>query len=336
MSKVLRRPMFRGGRVDSRGTGITSGLDEGYADGGRVGFQGGGDYFTNTQFGSGGPGMGSPRAYESFKDFLEQINISYPELDIIDIYDNNPSDAIKILEGMGLISEGKKDMKTKIAIDANGAITSVQIISGGSAYGIGNTLTVVGVATTAGHVVGVVSVTSIYNNVGDVIRLSGVSSEYYQGYNSLYRISSVENSRTIVATSATTVSGFSTTGVPSALITDSYIYNTGKSIPISSLTYDNVSGIATVVTSATSHGLDVGNVVSLVGATTSLYNGDFVVSEDLDLTTFRLNIGASTNHGFATWLYRGHSALCIDIALSTQFLNLYSRLFCWGRFCSWS
>jgi hypothetical protein len=51
MSKVLRRPMFRGGRVDSRGTGITSGLDEGYADGGRVGFQGGGDYFTNTQFG---------------------------------------------------------------------------------------------------------------------------------------------------------------------------------------------------------------------------------------------------------------------------------------------
>ena len=27
MSKILRRPMFRGGAVDSRGTGITSGLD---------------------------------------------------------------------------------------------------------------------------------------------------------------------------------------------------------------------------------------------------------------------------------------------------------------------
>ena len=35
MSKVLRRPMFRGGRVNSRGTGITSGLD-------RPGLQGGG------------------------------------------------------------------------------------------------------------------------------------------------------------------------------------------------------------------------------------------------------------------------------------------------------
>ena len=33
MSRILRRPMFRGGRVDSRGTGITSGL----ANGGQIG-----------------------------------------------------------------------------------------------------------------------------------------------------------------------------------------------------------------------------------------------------------------------------------------------------------
>jgi len=38
MSRILRRPMFRGGRVDSRGTGITSGL----AGGGRVGYEPGG------------------------------------------------------------------------------------------------------------------------------------------------------------------------------------------------------------------------------------------------------------------------------------------------------
>ena len=38
MSKILRRPMFRGGRVNSYGTGIASGL----ADGGRVGFYRGG------------------------------------------------------------------------------------------------------------------------------------------------------------------------------------------------------------------------------------------------------------------------------------------------------
>jgi len=40
MSRILRRPMFRGGRVDSRGTGITSGLS--YNNGGRVGYLTGG------------------------------------------------------------------------------------------------------------------------------------------------------------------------------------------------------------------------------------------------------------------------------------------------------
>jgi len=48
MSKILRRPMFRGGPVDSRGTGITSGL--GYEAGGRVGYNmGGGQFKTGTE-----------------------------------------------------------------------------------------------------------------------------------------------------------------------------------------------------------------------------------------------------------------------------------------------
>ena len=48
MSRILRRPMFRGGPVDSYNTGIASGLgDKGYADGGRVGFQVGGGLFSS-------------------------------------------------------------------------------------------------------------------------------------------------------------------------------------------------------------------------------------------------------------------------------------------------
>jgi len=55
MSKILRRPMFRGGAVDSRGTGITSGL--GYEAGGRVGYQKGdlvlgGDLYTKDDYSS--------------------------------------------------------------------------------------------------------------------------------------------------------------------------------------------------------------------------------------------------------------------------------------------
>ena len=46
MSRILRRPMFRGGKViDSRGTGITSGL----YDGGRVGLANGGNTVTGGQ-----------------------------------------------------------------------------------------------------------------------------------------------------------------------------------------------------------------------------------------------------------------------------------------------
>ena len=52
MSKILRRPLFRGGRVDSTGVGITHGLDEGlhqshhsgYATGGRVRYAEGSGY----------------------------------------------------------------------------------------------------------------------------------------------------------------------------------------------------------------------------------------------------------------------------------------------------
>ena len=43
MSRILRRPMFRGGRVDSYGTGIASGL----ATGGRVGLYRGGSLSYN-------------------------------------------------------------------------------------------------------------------------------------------------------------------------------------------------------------------------------------------------------------------------------------------------
>jgi len=39
MSRILRRPLFRGGPASSDGVGITSGLNNGYESGGRVGYQ---------------------------------------------------------------------------------------------------------------------------------------------------------------------------------------------------------------------------------------------------------------------------------------------------------
>ena len=79
----------------------------------------------------------------------------------------------------------------KITFNASGTITEVNIMDGGSAYGVGNTMAVVGVATTTGYSQAVVQVSAIYDNVGDTIRVIGVKSESLQNYNDLYRITGV-------------------------------------------------------------------------------------------------------------------------------------------------
>ena len=55
-------------------------------------------------------------------------------------------------------------------------------MDGGSAYAVGNRLHVVGIATTSTlgiQTSAIVTVTEIYDNTGDVVRLTGVTSETY-------------------------------------------------------------------------------------------------------------------------------------------------------------
>ena len=56
------------------------------------------------------------------------------------------------------------------------------------------------------------------DNIGDVIRVAGVSSESYAGYNDLYRITDVATlvlATSITVASASTVSGSATVGIGS-------------------------------------------------------------------------------------------------------------------------
>ena len=183
-----------------------------------------------------------------------------------------------------------------VTIDAVGGITSCTIMDGGSAYGVGNTMHVVGIATTTGWNVGVVSVTGIYDNAGDVIRVAGVTSALCQDYNQLYRIVGVDtgNSKQVNVSSASTVGIALTAGLGSDLTTNALIYQTGASINISSLTYDRVSGIATVVTSG-NHGLRVNNKIRIVGSNNDYYNNSYVVTKNVGLTTFTMNVGVGTS-----------------------------------------
>ncbi len=183
-----------------------------------------------------------------------------------------------------------------IKIDSFGGITDINIMDGGSAYGVGNTMHVVGVATTSSHSVGVVSVTNIYDNAGDVLRVVGVTSALTQDYNQLYRIVGITTGLTkqINVSSASTVGTALTVGLGADLTSSAAVYPTGASLSISSLNYDRVSGVATVTTAA-NHGLRVDNRIRIAGANNDYYNKEFVVTENVGLTTFVMNVGVGTS-----------------------------------------
>ena len=181
----------------------------------------------------------------------------------------------------------------KLTVNSVGNITEVKIIDGGSAYGVGNTLTIVGVPTFTGYVPALLTVSHIYNNEGDSIRISGVSSESYSGYNDIYRITSIPNTKSIIVSSASSITNYSTVGA--TLTENAYGYLTGNTLNVSSLVYDKSTGIATVTTSQ-NHALQVDNKIRLSGATADLYNGDFIVTNVVGLTTFILNIAVSASN----------------------------------------
>ena len=211
------------------------------------------------------------------------------------------------LVAIGSSSTGQ-NATVKISVGSTGAIDSVKIMDGGSAYGIGNSMHVVGVGTTTGYSPAILTVDKIYDNVGDVIRITGVSSESYSGFNNLYRITSVgigtEYTSQVTVSSASTLTGFSTTGIGVTLTSSAYLYQTGEAVNISAFTYNKTTGIG-IVTSVNGHGFGVDQKVRLVGANQDLYQGSFVVTKILDnLATpsysFSVNIGSGTTAPTAT------------------------------------
>jgi hypothetical protein len=182
--------------------------------------------------------------------------------------------------------------RVSIDVNATGNVESVQIMDGGSRYVVGNTLSLippVGIGTTTGFVPATVTVSTISNNVGDVISLSGYTG-VSTGYNNLYRITSIPANNRIVVASAGIVTNFSTTFTTQ----NSIAVITGKSLSISAFTYDRAFGIATVTTSS-AHDLSFNQKVKLDGFTQSLYNKDVSVSRVISSTSFEVvGIGTST------------------------------------------
>ncbi len=203
-----------------------------------------------------------------------------------------------------LVGTGYSDVgehaTAKIVTGSSGEITAITVMDGGSAYGIGNSMFVAGISTFAGFSSAIVTVDSIYNNVGDTVRISGVNSEGFIDYNQLYRITDVPvgGATSVTVASASSVGNYTETGIGATNATGSFLQVTGESIGISSLTFDRVSGLGTVATS-NRHGLSVDQKITISGATgagADVYNGSFVITEIVGTggTGFTINLGIST------------------------------------------
>ena len=172
-------------------------------------------------------------------------------------------------------------------------MTGVKIMEPGCNYVVGDVLNVTGTATTTGFTTGTVTVSAINNNIDDSLSVMGVAGVDYKQFNTLYRISGVTTTQQISVQVTEPISGGSTTGIGSTATLRASQVLTGKSLVVSDVTFNNEVGLATITTTQ-AHGFVVNNAATIVGSTSALYNGTFIVKENVGLTTFVVDVGITT------------------------------------------
>jgi len=165
---------------------------------------------------------------------------------------------------------------------SSGAINTYEIVDNGSGYVVGETLATVGAVGTGATF----TVAAIRNDVGKAVQVVGVVTTGFGGestpYNGIFRISSIQGAKQF--TVETLVSG----GVYSS---GGLVYVADRAIGITSIVYNSTTGIATVSTGSTSHGLFVDNSFSIIGTSQTQFNGTYLVESRVGLSTFSVNLG---------------------------------------------
>jgi len=186
----------------------------------------------------------------------------------------------------------------RVQVSSAGTLSSVFIMDGGSAYGVGNTMSVVGIATTTGHTAGTVRVTKVYSNIGDSLTLERIS-ELYHDYNTTYEINTVDDgeTRSFDVISSTPVGiGSTLGGIGETNASDAFAYLNGPSFNITASDFTPATGIATFTTGINPHGLQVNDKVFIGGATgdSEAFNGPFLIQRVDSLSELVINVGVST------------------------------------------
>ena len=197
------------------------------------------------------------------------------------------------LIGFG-VSEVGRNATLSITVNGGGSISSVRIMDPGSAYGIGNTLGLVGVGTVGSGAV--ITVTGVNRSDGTVIDLSGVTID---NYNTLYRVTGVEvgKDKEFIVSSASTISSpYTGVGIGITATANTLAIPTVKAIKVSSIVYSPTTGTASI-TCEENHGFEAGNKILLAGADDAFFNREFIVNQvnkSISQAVFVVNAGIST------------------------------------------
>ena len=178
----------------------------------------------------------------------------------------------------------------------NGVVTGVDLVDGGSAYGVGNTMTIDG-----GDGNGVVGVTSISRDDLGTVQLVGVGTvgnRKSSGYNGVWGIATSAMTANTLSVSET---GSGTLGVHTESNGVAIIGNLNSTISNIVGVTTTLAGIVTVTTTA-AHGLSVGNKIRILGVvddTENAHNGDHIVNKIVGINTFTIEAtpGISWNTG---------------------------------------
>ena len=194
------------------------------------------------------------------------------------------------LENSALIG---RNASAKITVSAAGTITGASLLDGGCGYGIGNTMTVSSFPAGAPSVAGVVSVTSIFTNIGDGLNLSGFEDPKLNG---TFKIVDVPSSKSIsveIGTSRNLDPYF--TGRDDRRVPTYHLANIGVGV-----TYIDVSketGISTLRTDD-NHALVPGNAFVMQGTGNPLFDDRKLVvqgvEDGLPLRSITFNVGIIT------------------------------------------
>jgi hypothetical protein len=196
---------------------------------------------------------------------------------------------VTTLYNVSLTGGSGEGATANVVVSAAQTVSSLTIVDGGTAYAVGDSLTI-----NAGNADATVSVSKINNNIGDAIQVVGIGTSgdrYTSSYCGVHTITAL-TSKSVSYNTGTNAGVYVPTTVG---IHTGFFMLSGDTSNVTAISYsDKVTGIVTVTTSVP-HGLNVNNRFKIVGVAQTVYNGEFQVNERIDIKNFSFKITEGYN-----------------------------------------